>query len=304
MMAAVGSTLRSRPVKAVLARLCALSAAEDPPARQAVQAREAELGSKIYGDERAQLYGNAPLSISPEVGELLYVLAAARGARRIVEFGASHGFSTIYLAAALHDMGAGPLITTELRPEKAQLARDNLVDAGLVDLVELRVGDALQTLRGLSDQVDLVFLDGSNDLYLAVLDLVEGCLAPGALVVADLSKDDPHHLRYREYVHDPDHGYISIDIPLDDGVVVSVRMPGRLPGTGQSSEEILSNAWSRVAARELAVNDSPFDSAWHFAVGAQWALGCAGLLTDDQIQRWETNGRKEAERLRGAPGSG
>jgi predicted O-methyltransferase YrrM len=218
-------TLRSERVVRVLARLRAQAETEDPPAKARVRGHERELGRRVYGRERAALYGPAAsLAITPEVGELLYVLAVARRTRTIVEFGASLGFSTIHLAAAVRDLGAGTVITTELEPDKARAARDNLTAAGLADVIDLRVGDALDTLRDVRD-VDLLFLDGWNNLYLAVLDLLEPVLAPEALVVADLSEDDPEQVPYCERMRDPHSGYVTVEVPLDAGVVVSVRAP-------------------------------------------------------------------------------
>jgi predicted O-methyltransferase YrrM len=218
------STLRSPAVASVLARLRAVERSVDESAKSRVRAHETEVGSKVYGQERADLYGGASLAIAPEVGELLYLLAHAGGARTIVEFGASLGVSTIYLAAALRDGGGGRLITTELQPDKAAQAGRHLNEAGLGDLVEVRAGDARETLVDIEAGLDFLFLDGWNDLYLDVLRLVEPSLAPGGLVVADLSHDDPHCERYRDRVHDPASGYVSVDVPLDAGVVLSTRL--------------------------------------------------------------------------------
>jgi predicted O-methyltransferase YrrM len=220
------STLRSPSVAAVLHRLFAQSAQQDPQAKQRVRAREAELGERLDQARRYELYGQAPLAITQEVGELLYLLTRSRQARGVLEFGSSVGLSTIFLAAAIRDGGgAGSLITTELDPDKARATRLNLTEAGLEDLVELRPGDALLTLADLARPIDLLFLDGRNDLYLPVLRLVEERLAPGALVVADLNSEDSDLLPYLEYVRDPDHGYFSIELPLDDGVELAVRTP-------------------------------------------------------------------------------
>lgn len=222
----MSGTLRSEPVRRVLERLRRQSEAEDPPAVARMRAHERERGERVYGRERAALYGSAaPLAITPEVGELLYVLALARRPRTIVEFGASVGFSTIHLAAAALDIGDGArVISTEIEPDKATAARENLSEAGLSEVVDLRVGDARETLADVSE-VDLLFLDGWNNLYLAVLDLLEPKLSPGALVIADLSEDDPEQIPYCERMHDPSGGYLSVTVPLDAGVVVSVR-PG------------------------------------------------------------------------------
>jgi predicted O-methyltransferase YrrM len=213
-----------------LERLFAQADQQDPQAKQRVKTREAELGHRLDQAQRYELYGDAPLAITREVGELLYVLAVRPRVRTIVEFGASLGISTIFLAAAIRDGGdVGSIITTESHPGKVEVARRNLADAGLADLVELRAGDALQTLKDLTGDIDLLFLDGRNDLYLPVLRLVEPQLAPGALVAADLSAEDPDLLPYLRHVRNPIHGYFSIELPLDDGVEVSLLPPAGQP---------------------------------------------------------------------------
>ena len=193
---------------------------EDPPAKERVLERERELGRRVWGEERSEAYGSAPLSITPEVGELLCVLVVARRPRTVVEFGASLGFSTIHLAAAARDVGACRVITTEIDRLKATAAARNLAEAGLDDLVEMRVGDALTTLEDIV-AVDFLFLDGWNNLYEPVVELLQPRLSPGALVVADLSSDDPDQVSYVERMHAPESGYVTVDIPLDAGVVVS-----------------------------------------------------------------------------------
>lgn len=187
--------------------------------------RERELGRRVWGAERGEVYGAAPLSVTPEVGQLLSVLVVARRPRTVVEFGASHGFSTIHLAAAVRDLGAGRVITTEIEPSKAAAAERNLAACGLDDVVDLRVGDALTTLRDV-DEVDLLFLDGWNNLYEPVVDLLQPRLSAGALVIADLSSDDPDQGSYVERMHTADGGYVTVDIPLDAGVVVSAWLGG------------------------------------------------------------------------------
>lgn len=219
----MSSTLRSPAVVSVLDRLHAQADEEDGPAGQRVRAREAAIGERLVQEQRYELYGEAPLAITREVGQFLHLLALSSAARRVVEFGCSLGVSTIYLAAALRDSGGGTLISSECHRRKIALAERNLAEAGLGDLIEFRGGDALHTLSDVAAPVDLLFLDGRNDFYLPVLRLLEGSLSPGALVVADLSAEDPDLLPYLEHVRDPSHGYFSTTVPLDDGVEVSVR---------------------------------------------------------------------------------
>ena len=113
-----------------------------------------------------QYYGllkDQPLPVSRATGRLLYMLARSVRARTIVEFGTSFGISTLHLAAALRDNGGGRLIGSEFEPSKIARARANLGTAGLSDLVEIREGDALETLaRDLPNSIDFVLLDGAK----------------------------------------------------------------------------------------------------------------------------------------------
>jgi predicted O-methyltransferase YrrM len=169
------------------------------------------------------LYGrlrDVPLAVTRETGALLYMLARSSRAKTIVEFGTSFGISTLHLAAGLRDNGGGRLITSEFEPSKAARARDNLSAGGLLDLVEIREGDALTTLSAdLPDTIDLVLLDGAKALYPEILDLVEGHLRPGAIIVADNADDSPDYLAR---MRTPGGGYMSA--PFAEDVELSVRI--------------------------------------------------------------------------------
>lgn len=222
------TTLTNSPLKPLLDRLFDEADASWAQTEAAVadlsdDARARLMRSKTdYRD----LYGrlkNAPLPISRETGTLLYMLARSSRARTIVEFGTSFGISTLHLAAALKDNGGGRLITTEFEPSKVARARDNLTAGGLVDLVEIREGDAMQTLGvDLPDTIDLLLLDGAKALYPDILSLVESRLRPGALIVADNADDSPDYLAR---VRAPTGGYMST--PFGEDVELSMRIgPG------------------------------------------------------------------------------
>lgn len=163
------------------------------------------------------------LAVSPNYGRFLYICARAARATRIIEFGTSMGISTIYLAAALRDNGGGHLIGSEIEPTKAARARINIEAAGLSDLVEIREGDAMETLRDTGGQVDLLLLDGAFHLYQPVLKLIEPQLREGAFILAENAFDRD----YLDYVHDPANGYLSQSVALDgprgNEVTVKVR---------------------------------------------------------------------------------
>jgi predicted O-methyltransferase YrrM len=173
--------------------------------------------------EYRDFYGrlkDLPLPVSRETGTLLYMLARASRARNIVEFGTSFAISTLHLAAALRDNGGGRLITSEFEPSKVERARRNLTEGGVIDLVEIRVGDALKTLASdLPETVDLLLLDGAKSLYPDILALVESRLRPGSFVIADNADYSPEYLAR---VRSPANGYLST--PFGGDVEVSQRI--------------------------------------------------------------------------------
>jgi predicted O-methyltransferase YrrM len=125
--------------------------------------------------------------ISPNQGLLLQVLARSRGAQSILEIGTFAGYSTIWLARALPF--GGRLISLELDPGRAELARRNLATAGLGSRVEVRVGDALASLDHLvtaeGQPFDFVFIDADKERNPEYLERVLELTCPGALIVAD-----------------------------------------------------------------------------------------------------------------------
>ncbi len=159
------------------------------------------------------------LAVSQDTARLLYMLTRSRRARSVVEFGTSFGISTIHLAAGLRDNGGGLVLGSELEASKAARARANLAAAGLADLVEVREGDALETLaRDLPDSIDLVLLDGHKALYSRILELLAARLAPGACIVADNADACPDYLRR---VRASGSGFASV--PFGDDVELTVK---------------------------------------------------------------------------------
>src|SRR5271156_3366194 len=108
--------------------------------------------------------GLRPINVTPNQGKLLHLLARIQGARSILEIGTLGGYSTIWLARALP--ADGRLITLEAEPNHAQVAQANLARAGLTDIVELRLGRALDTLPQLEAEgcgpFDLIFIDADK----------------------------------------------------------------------------------------------------------------------------------------------
>lgn len=130
--------------------------------------------------------GLPAIDVSPAQGKFLYLLAKAVAAKRILEVGTLGGYSTIWLARALP--ADGRVVTLEIDPHHAEVARSNLLEAGVGSKVDVRVGPALDSLAAMTNDkgsFDLVFIDAdkqNNANYVqAAIDLAR----PGALIVVD-----------------------------------------------------------------------------------------------------------------------
>ncbi len=124
------------------------------------------------------------LSISQEQGDHLVQLIKEKKLKNIVEFGASFGISTLFLAKGVLATG-GRIITTELIESKALKAVENYKKAGVNDLIEIRVGDALETLRNHKEPIDLLVLDGWKNLYLRLFKALESNFHGDTIIYVD-----------------------------------------------------------------------------------------------------------------------
>ena len=137
--------------------------------------------------EASTVAGLPAISVSPCQGKLLFLLARVMGARRILEIGALGGYSTIWLARALPPDGR--LITLEVNAGHAEVARSNFARAGLADVIELRLGSALDLLPALVAQgvgpFDMIFIDADKPGYPDYLAWAVRLSRRGSLIVAD-----------------------------------------------------------------------------------------------------------------------
>jgi predicted O-methyltransferase YrrM len=131
--------------------------------------------------------GLPSIHVSPSQGKLLQLLARMQNARAILEIGTLGGYSTIWLARALPPDGR--LVTLEADPRHAAVARANLARAGLADVVELRLGRALDLLPRLAAEgrgpFDLIFIDADKVSYAEYLEWALRLSRRGSLIIAD-----------------------------------------------------------------------------------------------------------------------
>ncbi|MDX2176643.1 MAG: class I SAM-dependent methyltransferase [Candidatus Sumerlaeia bacterium] len=157
--------------------------------------------------------GLPPINVSACQGKLLELLALTAGARSVLEVGTLGGFSTIFLARAARAAG-GRVLSLELKEAHAAVARMNLADAGVAELVEVRVGPALESMMALGPAdgapFDFVFIDADKQTTAEYFDRALELSRPGTLIVvdnvgregavADAASTDPSVLGIRRFV--------------------------------------------------------------------------------------------------------
>jgi predicted O-methyltransferase YrrM len=147
-------------------------------------AREDEVLQRLRA-ETEQLGDIAIMQISPEQGAFMTLLVKAMAGRRALELGTFTGYSAICVARGL--VGGGDLVTCDLNGEWTDIARRYFDEAGVADRIDLRLGPALETLRGMTDEepFDFAFIDADKSEY---PDYYEECLRllrPGGLIMLD-----------------------------------------------------------------------------------------------------------------------
>ena len=156
------------------------------------------------------------LAVGPDSGRLLFALVAPNAGCEVLEIGSSHGYSTIWLAAAARILG-GRVVTLEQEPGKIEVWRRNIADAGLEEWVELVAGDAKETLPDLEDGFDIVFLDAWKDDYEVLFELARTKLDPGGVVVADNVTTSSTVEAYAA-ARQADPTLVSVTVPIGHGL--------------------------------------------------------------------------------------
>jgi predicted O-methyltransferase YrrM len=169
-------------------------------------------------------YIDCGFSIHRQQGELIYLLCRSLRAKRVAEFATSVGYSTLYFAAAMRDNGGGTVIGSEIVPEKIAAATRNLEAAGLSEFVDIRAGDARETLRDVGGDLDFVLIDGwpqgqGPSLALQIIKVLAPQMQLGAIAMNDNAEDD-----YLAWIRDPANGFRTMSLPLKGGTELSVKV--------------------------------------------------------------------------------
>lgn len=165
------------------------------------------------------------LPVGQEVGWFLYALILARRPQRILELGTSYGYSTLFLADAARQVGAR-VITMELADYKQAYAREELEQAGLADVVDFRLGDAVELVRADPGSFDFALLDIWKELYLPCFEALYPKLAEEGVICADNMVEPamarPEVRLYREAVRAKPDLQTAL-LPIGQGVELTVR---------------------------------------------------------------------------------
>ena len=174
-------------------------------------------------DERSRGVEQARRSraVSPTTGRFLFALAAPQPGCEVLEVGGSRGYSSIWLAAGARILG-GRVVSLEHDPAKCEAWRRNVEEAGLTEWAELVEGDARENLGTIEDVFDLVFIDAEKEDYEEYFRLVRPKVEPGGLVVADNVLSHEEALGAYSRARQADPTLVSVTVPLDRGLELSV----------------------------------------------------------------------------------
>ena len=180
--------------------------------------REALRAAEEFGRTHEGMY-----NIPPETGQFLRTLVISTKARRALEIGTSNGYSTLWLASALEEIGGG-VITLEAVEEKVRLARENLRRAGVEGVVRLEHTDAREAVRHLEGPFDLVFIDAWKQDYPFYFQQVYPKVVPGGLILADNAVSHREELEpYLQAVRSHP-GCESVLVPIGSGVEMTLKV--------------------------------------------------------------------------------
>jgi len=159
--------------------------------------------------------------VVPTTGRFLFALVASQAGCEVLEIGGSRGYSAIWLAVGAGHLG-GRVVSLEHDPAKAEAWRRNVADAGLDEWAELVEGDAFESLRGMDDVFDIVFIDAEKEDYEELFALARTKVEPGGLVIADNVLSHPDPLALYSAARQADPTLVSVTVPLDRGLELSV----------------------------------------------------------------------------------
>ena len=159
--------------------------------------------------------------VEPTSGRLLFALAACQAGIEVLEIGGSRGYSSIWLAAGAR-IGGGRVLSLEYDQRKLEARRRNVEEAGLAEVTELVDADAFEVIPGLTRAFDLCFLDAEKDDYELLFGLARAKLRPGSVLVADNVLSHQETLGAYSQARQGDPGLVSVTLPLDRGLEVTV----------------------------------------------------------------------------------
>lgn len=165
------------------------------------------------------------LNITRDTGEFLELMIKATRARRILEIGTSNGYSTIWLAKAARGTG-GRITTLEVAAHKVAMATENFHRAGVMDLIDLRHGDAGIFLRNERQPFDLIFLDSERHEYVAWWERLAALIVPGGLLVADNATSHATEMADFMALVRRSKGFITSLVPIGNGEFLVYRERG------------------------------------------------------------------------------
>jgi len=174
--------------------------------------------------------------IGPVVGRFLFQTTLMQKAKRIFELGSGYGYSTLWFAKAVQQLGEGEIFHTDMDRKNTEQARDYLTRAGVIQFVRFLVGDAIQSLRETPGPFELIYMDIDKDQYPLAFPVIREKLPPGGVLIVDnmlwfgrvMNQRDTSSATagIRRFTQElwADKEFFTTLVPLRDGFTISIRV--------------------------------------------------------------------------------
>jgi predicted O-methyltransferase YrrM len=166
-------------------------------------------------------------AVAATTGRFLFALVAPQTDCEVLEIGGGRGYSSVWLAAGVRYLG-GRVLSLEADPRAASAWRENVPEAGLEEWAQLVEGDALETLPAIDDVFDVVFIDANKSEYEDYFRLARERVEPGGVIVADNVLSHQEELASYTEARRADPGLLTVTLPLDRGLELSVVLTDSL----------------------------------------------------------------------------
>ena len=182
-----------------------------------------------FDEKTNAFFSDKVMALDPDKSQYCYNLCRALKPKIVVEAGTSYGLSTLFLAAAIKENSEGKeekgiIHCSELSPAKVKKAKEYFSRAEVDDVINLRTGDILSTLKDIEGPIDLVLLDIGKPVPTELIKLLYDRLKPGCVILSDEPEQRYNYGDFFDYINSPENNFSTMTLPFSGGLEFTVKL--------------------------------------------------------------------------------